>query len=102
MAHLLVAEKEEPSTFSKATQSYKAAYWREAMQQEINASDKNEVWELVEIPKSHINVMNNRWVYQIKRDVKGNIIRHKARLVAKGCAQKKYRSRYIYEPTRRF
>lgn len=29
-----------------------------------------------------------KWVFKLKRDCNGNVIRHKARLVAEGCSQK--------------
>lgn len=48
---------------------------------------KNETWELVNLPKGKKTV-GCRWIYNIKLDEKGNIDRYKARLVAKGYTQK--------------
>ena len=49
--------------------------------------DKNQVWELVDLPAGCKRV-GCKWVFKTKRDSKGNIERYKARLVAKGFTQK--------------
>ena len=36
---------------------------------------------------SSYNILPSRWVFKLKRDVNGNILKYKARLVAKGYAQ---------------
>jgi hypothetical protein len=54
-----------------------------AMKDELNSMDQNEVWDLVESLEGYKKV-GCKWVYKIKRDSKGNIERFKARLVAKG------------------
>jgi hypothetical protein len=41
---------------------------------------------LVDAPKGS-NIIGCRWVYAIKRDAAGNIVRYKARLVAQGFSQ---------------
>ena len=47
----------------------------------------NATWELVELPTGH-RAIGLKWVYKVKRDEHGNIVRHKARLVAKGYVQR--------------
>ncbi|GJZ64305.1 putative RNA-directed DNA polymerase [Tanacetum coccineum] len=60
--------------------------WRQAMKEEYDALMKNGTWSLV--PRaSTINVVDGKWVYRLKRDKNGAIIRYKARFVAKGCRQ---------------
>ncbi|GJW25124.1 putative RNA-directed DNA polymerase [Tanacetum coccineum] len=60
--------------------------WRQAMKEEYDALMKNETWSLV--PRaSTTNVVDGKWVYKLKRDKNGAIIRYKARFVAKGCRQ---------------
>ena len=49
--------------------------------------DKNQVWDLVELPKDYKKV-GSKWVFKTKRYSKGNIERYKARLVTKGFTQK--------------
>ena len=54
---------------------------------EISAFDELDVWELMPKPPG-ANVVGVRWVYDLKVDEEGNIMRYKARLVAQGFSQK--------------
>uniref|UniRef100_A0A8R7JU66 Reverse transcriptase Ty1/copia-type domain-containing protein n=1 Tax=Triticum urartu TaxID=4572 RepID=A0A8R7JU66_TRIUA len=47
----------------------------------------NKTWELVSLPAGH-KAIGLKWVYRVKRDPAGNIVKHKARLVAKGYVQR--------------
>ncbi|GBN23397.1 Retrovirus-related Pol polyprotein from transposon TNT 1-94 [Araneus ventricosus] len=58
------------------------------MQEEINMMSNRKVWELVPKPEN-IKILGNKWVFTIKRDENGKIVRHKARLVAQGFSQQK-------------
>ena len=57
------------------------------MDDEIKAIEKNDTWELAALPKGH-KPIGVKWVYKIKKNVKGEVEKHKARLVAKGYSQK--------------
>eukprot|EP00253_Pinus_taeda_P003954 PITA_03954 len=57
--------------------------WIEAMDEEINAIERNKTWDLVELPKGN-EVVGIKWVYKTKSNAEGKIERHKARLVVKG------------------
>ncbi|KAJ4976296.1 hypothetical protein NE237_001402 [Protea cynaroides] len=57
------------------------------MKDEMESMSKNQVWELVELPKG-TSTVGCKWVFKTKRDPHGNIERYKARLVAKGYNQK--------------
>jgi len=53
------------------------------MLEEFNALLANGTWSLV--PKQpQFNIIGNKWVFRLKRDLDGSITRYKARLVAKG------------------
>eukprot|EP00253_Pinus_taeda_P018754 PITA_18754 len=60
--------------------------WIEAMDEEINAIERNKTWDLVELPKGK-EVIGVKWVYKTKSNAEGKIERHKARLVVKGYQQ---------------
>lgn len=81
---LFLHDEEEPTTFSSASESKD---WMDAMKSELSAIEKNETWRLVELPKGR-KPIGLKWVFKIKRDPEGNILKHKARLVAKGYVQK--------------
>nr|GEZ72361.1 zinc finger, CCHC-type [Tanacetum cinerariifolium] len=49
---------------------------------ENDSINRNNTWELTTLPKGH-KAIGLKWVFKIKKDANGNIIKHKARLVAK-------------------
>lgn len=69
--------------------------WNRAVQEEIRSLIENETWKLADLPPGR-KAIDNKWVFKLKRDQRGNIDRYKARLVIKGCAQRKG---YDYEET---
>ncbi|GJY80227.1 retrovirus-related pol polyprotein from transposon TNT 1-94, partial [Tanacetum coccineum] len=73
----------EPKTYKDAlTQSC----WIEAMQEELNEFERLEVWELVPRPDK-VMVITLKWIYKVKLDELGGILKNKARLVAHGYRQ---------------
>ncbi|GJR20291.1 ribonuclease H-like domain, reverse transcriptase, RNA-dependent DNA polymerase [Tanacetum coccineum] len=58
-----------------------------AIKVELDAIEKNQTWSLVDLPVGR-KPIGLKWVYKLKRDPSGNILKHKARLVAKGYVQK--------------
>lgn len=82
---LLIMGIDEPSSFKHAV---KDKAWRQAMQSELDSIEKNETWVLSDLPKGHKEI-GLKWIYKLKRDAEGNVIKYKARLVAKGYVQEK-------------
>jgi hypothetical protein len=78
-----VSSDAEPSCFSEATKHH---HWRDVMDIEFNALITNGTWDLVS-PIQGTNIVGNKWVFCIKRNVDSSIERFKARLVAKGYHQ---------------
>ncbi|XP_070017619.1 uncharacterized protein [Nicotiana sylvestris] len=62
------------------------AYWVNAMQDELNQFERNQVWHLVLRPKDK-SVIGTKWVFRNKLDEDGTITRNKARLVVQGFSQ---------------
>jgi hypothetical protein len=57
------------------------------MQSEMDAVEKNRTWELADLPCGH-SAITLKWVFKLKRDEAGAIIKHKARLVARSFMQR--------------
>jgi len=82
-------ESDDPTTFEEAMQSSDSNKWREAMEEEIAALNKCQVWELTNRPNRKI--VTCRWVFKSKRSPDNEITRYRARLVARGFTQEKGR-----------
>nr|GFA94328.1 uncharacterized mitochondrial protein AtMg00810-like [Tanacetum cinerariifolium] len=73
----------EPKTYKEALTQ---ACWIEAMQEELNEFERLELWELVPRPDK-VMVITLKWIYKVKLDELGGILKNKARLVARGYRQ---------------
>ena len=49
---------------------------------------KNQTYDLVKLPHGR-KALQNKWVFKLKRDGSGKLVKYKARLVVKGFGQKK-------------
>nr|GFC24604.1 retrovirus-related Pol polyprotein from transposon TNT 1-94 [Tanacetum cinerariifolium] len=56
------------------------------MQDEIHKFNRLQVWELVPQP-DYVMIITLKWIYKVKLDEYGNVLKNKARLVAKGYRQ---------------
>ncbi|KAL0353420.1 UNVERIFIED_CONTAM: Retrovirus-related Pol polyprotein from transposon RE2 [Sesamum angustifolium] len=79
----LLSSLQEPRTYYQASKDDK---WVEAMNQELTALEKNDTWDLVELPPGK-KAIGSRWVFKLKLNPDGSVQRHKARLAAKGYNQ---------------
>ncbi|KAL5537450.1 hypothetical protein UlMin_045606 [Ulmus minor] len=79
----LATRQKEPTTIRQAM---KDPNWVAAMQNEIEALQRNNTWELVD-PPSSVNVIGCKWIFKLKYKADGSLERHKARLVAKSYNQ---------------
>nr|GFB37833.1 retrovirus-related Pol polyprotein from transposon TNT 1-94 [Tanacetum cinerariifolium] len=73
----------EPKTYKEALTQ---ACWIEAMQEELHEFERLELWELVPRPDK-VMVITLKWIYKVKLDKLGGILKNKARLVARGYRQ---------------
>ena len=80
----------EPQTFKEAMATPEREKWLKASDEEMQAMDDNEVWELTECPSDKTPIPN-RWVYRVKLNENSEIDRFRARLVVKGYEQKEDR-----------
>ena len=75
---------EEPSSVEEAIT---VPAWRDAMEAELKSIHDNDTWSPSALPHGH-RAIGMKWIFKVKKDPAGNVIKHKARLVAKGYAQK--------------
>jgi hypothetical protein len=82
-AEALLVKTDEPTSYVEATGDPE---WMKSMNSEFQSIPKNKTWELIELPAGH-KAIGLKWVFKLKRNAEGEIIKHKARLVAKGYVQ---------------
>lgn len=64
-----------------------ASEWAGAIKAELDAHALNDTWSVVQTP-SRARPLSTKWVFTLKKDSEGNVVRHKARLVARGFEQR--------------
>jgi hypothetical protein len=74
---------EEPSCYREAVGQLA---WKDAMVKEIESIEKNATWSLTTLLVGQ-KAIGLKWVFKLKKNSDGEVIKHKAHLVAKGYAQ---------------
>ena len=75
----------DPETYSQAIESTENEEWKDAIKEELRSMDKNEVYELVDLPPNR-KAIKSKWVFKKKTEADGST-KFKARFVAKGYSQ---------------
>jgi hypothetical protein len=73
----------DPTLYEEAVKHEK---WRKAMKCEINSIEKNQTWELMDLPVG-AKTIGVKWIFKTKLNETGEVDKYKARLVAKGYSQ---------------
>ncbi|GKC49949.1 retrovirus-related pol polyprotein from transposon TNT 1-94 [Tanacetum coccineum] len=73
----------EPKNFKQAMTE---PTWIDAMQEEIHESERLQVWELVPCPDKVLLIIL-KWIYKVKTNEFGRVLKNKARLLAQGFRQ---------------
>jgi transposase InsO family protein len=81
---LLAAIGDEPAT---AEEALKTEEWRAVMMEELGSIKENKIWSFVDLPRGQ-KAIGLKWVFKLKHDEHGDVVKHKARLVAKGYVQR--------------
>ncbi|GKD36683.1 zinc finger, CCHC-type containing protein, partial [Tanacetum coccineum] len=79
--------EEDPRTYNEAVQSRDAAFWKEAIDDEIGSIMENNTWVLSDLPLG-CKPLGCKWIFKRKMKVDGTIDKFKARLVIQGFRQK--------------
>ena len=77
---------DDPKTLAEAMERSDWADWQKAMEEELSLMAKYDVWDVVDQPMD-TNIIGCRWVFRIKRDSSGKILKYRAHLVAQGFTQ---------------
>ena len=85
-----VVDHEVPLTIEQAKASPDAPHWIRAISEELQSLRDCAVWKSVVLASvsKHCRPIPTKWVFKIKGDGKGNVVRYKARLVVCGYRQK--------------
>ena len=83
---IALAVKEIPRTYQESLASPDAATWKKTIDREISSHSPNYTWDDVRRPHG-ARVIGSKWLFDVKRDAAGNVVRYKARLVAQGFRQ---------------
>ena len=83
-------DPDTPLTYNEAVTGPDSAHWIPAIEAELAALRKRRTWRVTKVADlpPHARRIKTKWVFKIKRDALGRIIRYKARLTACGYAQK--------------
>jgi transposase InsO family protein len=81
-----LALQPDPASFEDAMSWRDHESWWKAACDEIQATIKNNTWELVHLPFGK-KALPLKWLFKTKRDAKGLFEKHKARIVVKGFSQ---------------
>jgi hypothetical protein len=73
---------DDPRTVMEAMNSEDSKIWKKAMVEEMDALDKNEAWDIVELPAGRKSV-GSKWLFKKKFNTQDKVEKYKARLVAK-------------------
>ena len=87
MIHLMAEAGDEFHSLKEAKESPDWPEWEKAIQAELNQLREKGTWELVDQPAGVVP-LKNKWVFVLKKDKEGCIVRYKARLVVKGFGQR--------------
>ena len=77
-----------PSSLHEALQGPDAAEWTDAIRREMDSLTHSNTFTEVNHVPSQFTLIGSKFVFSLKRDVSGKVIRYKARLVAQGFSQR--------------
>ena len=83
ITHFALFSDYDPTTFESAMKESK---WQKAMDDEITAIERNNTWQLNDLPRRH-KTIGVKWVFKTKLKGNGKVDKYKAQLVAMGYKQ---------------
>lgn len=84
LIHFTILADSKPIDYKVAL---KKKAWKDAMVEELNSIEKNKTCELTDLPPNK-KVVGVKWVFKLKLNPEGKVVKHKPTLVDKGFLQK--------------
>ncbi|GJW16634.1 zinc finger, CCHC-type containing protein [Tanacetum coccineum] len=81
-----VTKKDDPKTFNKAMKSQDVAFWKEAINNEMDSIMGNNTWVLADLPPG-CKPLSCKWIFKRKLKLDGTIEKFKARQIIQGFRQ---------------
>ena len=85
--YVMLTDAGEPESYQEAQECEQKEQWLIAMQDEMDALQKNHTYDLVELPEGR-KALKNKWVFRLKTQEQCSQPKYKARLVVKDFGQK--------------
>lgn len=82
----MITTSTDPQTYTQATRRDDSEEWIKAMDKELSALERMNVWEEVEVPAGQ-HALGTTWVYKRKTNTNGELAKYNARLCAQGFSQ---------------
>ena len=77
---------DDPINVKEAVNSEDGDLWKKAMDDEMDSLDKNEAWNLVQLPAGR-KAVGSKWIFKKKLNAEGKVQKYKSCLVEKGYCQ---------------
>jgi hypothetical protein len=77
---------DDPKTIQEVVNSEDSKLWKKAMVEEMDALDKNEAWDIVDLLAGR-KFVGSKWLFKKKFNAEGKVEKYKNRLVEKGYSQ---------------
>ena len=78
--------EQEITSYNQAVNGPYLNLWKDGIQQELDVLHSNNIWNVVPILVEQ-NIVESKWVFELKHDADGNVNHHKPRLVAQEYSQ---------------
>ena len=86
IAEIDYSEYKPPETYQEAVNGPESEKWVSAINDELQAHEKNQTWVVVE-KEEDMKIIDSKWVFKVVREKKSDKPRYKARLCARGFRQ---------------
>lgn len=87
MSRISKHDRDTPRNYHEAMASPDRELWRKAIEDELSSLGLMHAWDIVTKPEN-AKLVQCGFIFKIKRDAEGKIIKYKARLVARGFTQR--------------